>query len=54
MREAVMKCKVAAWLLSSNLRDNKDQTTSLLHPSPLAGGLTRSRKLAADSAFCCQ
>ena len=54
MREADMKCKVAAWLLPSFLSESPVQAASLLHFPALAGRLTRSRKLAAEDAFCCQ
>jgi hypothetical protein len=54
MREADMKCKAAAWLLPSSLRNLLVQVAYHLHFSALAGRLTRSRKLAAEDAFCCQ
>ena len=54
MREADMKCKVAPRLLPSFLSESPVQAASLLHFPALAGRLTRSRKLAAEDAFCCQ
>jgi hypothetical protein len=54
MREADMKCKVAVRLLPSFLSQSSVQDASLLHFLVLAGRLTRSRKLAAEDAFCCQ
>ena len=54
MREADMKCKVAPRLLPSFLSESPVQAASLLHFLSLAGRLTRSRKVAAEDAFCCQ
>jgi len=54
MREADMKCKVAARLLSPASDHFFLQAASHL-PFPLSPArLTRSRKLAAEEAFCCQ
>jgi hypothetical protein len=54
MREADMKCKVAACLLLSLLSDPLVRAACLLHSALIAGRLTRSRKVAAEDAFCCQ
>jgi hypothetical protein len=54
MREADMKCKVAAWLLPSLLSDPLVRAACLLHSALIAARLTRSRKVAAEDAFCCQ
>ncbi len=54
MREADMKCKVAACLLPTFLSESPVQAASLLHFPALAGRLTRSRKVAAEDAFRCQ
>jgi hypothetical protein len=54
MREADMKCKVAAWLLPVSSRTTIAKLAFPLHFSALAGRLTRSRKLVAEDAFCCQ
>jgi hypothetical protein len=54
MREVDMKCKVAPRLLPSLLSDSLVQAASLLHFPALADRLTRSRKLTAEDAFCCQ
>jgi hypothetical protein len=53
MREADMKCKVAVWLIPSSLDHLLVQTAYILHSSPLAGTLTRSRKVVAEGTFCC-
>lgn len=51
MREADMKCKVAAWLLPSPLSHLLVQVAYLLRFLPIAGRLTRSRKLVAECTF---
>jgi hypothetical protein len=52
MREADMKCKVAAWLLPIYSRTETAWVSFHLHSFPLAGRLTRSRKVAAECIFC--
>jgi hypothetical protein len=52
MREADMKCKVAVRLLPTNSRGPLTEPPSHLHFPTSAGRLTRSRKLAAEEAFC--
>ncbi len=54
MREADMKCKRADCLLLTLLRSALTEVSSPLRFPPIAGKLTRSRKLVAESAFCCQ
>jgi len=52
MREADMKCKVAACLLPTKPKTDTPEVPSPLRFSAIAGRLTRSRKLAAEDAFC--
>ena len=54
MREADMKCKVAAWLLLPLRSPLLVRAACLLHSVLIAATLTRSRKVAAEDVFCCQ
>jgi hypothetical protein len=54
MREADMKCKVAVRLLSPPPDHFLLPTASRLPFPGLPARLTRSRKLTAEDAFCCQ
>jgi hypothetical protein len=49
-----MKCKVTACLLPNKPKTDTPEAPSPLRFSALAGRLTRSRKVAAEEAFCCQ
>ena len=48
-----MKCKVATWWLPVSSRTPLAEIAFPLHFSVLAARLTRSRKVAAEDAFCC-
>lgn len=54
MREADMKCKVAACLLPTKPKTDTPEVSSPLHFSAIAARLTGSRKVAAEDAFCCE
>lgn len=53
MREADMKCKVAVWLLPAHSGPDTAYGASRLRSPYIISRLTRSRKLAAEGAFCC-
>jgi hypothetical protein len=54
MREADMKCKVAVRLLSPSSDHFLLPAASHLPFPGFPGRLTRSRKVAAEDAFCCE
>jgi hypothetical protein len=54
MREADMKCRWAVYLLPIERKTDTPEVPSLLRFPPIAARVTRSRKVAAEEAFCCE